>query len=218
MLDNLSSTREYWHEQIKCASPPLSENEPDRDDPGNTEGNELPVEGTSTVVIVPKTITEESSMNCSEGDLQTCSIDGGDADTCSLQSSTDSLANMKRYVYIGEQEYIKRRGEGKGGAGELGKERGRAGGERVAWRERGEEDGEGWGEIGKERGRAGGERVAGREREGGEREREGGNTPYLLYSMYFCRISFKHIKGTKIGQEVPQDDEEQIIPASSNTV
>ena len=105
MLDNLSKTREFWHDQIKCASPPLSENEPEGEDPGNIEDNERLIEGasstTTTTVAVPKTITEESSMNSiDESDLQSCPVDDGDADTCSLQSSTDSLANMKRYVTV----------------------------------------------------------------------------------------------------------------------
>ena len=97
MLENLSKTREFWHSQIKCASPPLSENEQPED---------LPAEGTSeeVVVVMPKTISEESSMSCSdENELQTCPVDGGDADTCSLQSSTDSLANVKRYTIISER-------------------------------------------------------------------------------------------------------------------
>ena len=127
MLDNLSKTREFWHDQIKCASPPLSENEPEGDDPGNIEDNEHPVEGASTIVV-PKTIMEDSSMNCSdESDLQTCPVESGDADTCSLQSSTDSLANMKRYIICGRggegMEGVKeRRGEREGGR-ERGRER-----------------------------------------------------------------------------------------------
>ena len=112
MLDNLSKTREFWHDQIKCASPPLSENEPEGDDPGNNEDNKHPVEGASTVVVVPKTIMEDSSINCSdEGDLQTCPVESEDADTCSLQSSTDSLANLKRYIIYRKGE------EGEGGEG-----------------------------------------------------------------------------------------------------
>lgn len=101
MLENLSKTREFWHGQIKCASPPLSENEqPEGEDSGNDE--HTPAEGASAeVVVVPKTISEESSMNCSdESELQTCPVDSGDADTCSLQSSTDSLANLKRYTIM----------------------------------------------------------------------------------------------------------------------
>ena len=55
---------------------------------------------------------------------------------------------------------------------------------------------------------------------GGERGRREQQT-HPIYStvfVYSYRISFKHIKATKIGQEVPQDDDELIIPASSNTV
>ena len=96
MLENLSKTREYWHSQIKCASPPLSENE---------QPEHPPAEGASAeVVVMPKTISEESSMSCSdENELQTCPVDDGDADTCSLQSSTDSLANVKRYTIVSER-------------------------------------------------------------------------------------------------------------------
>ena len=64
-------------------------------------------------------------------------------------------------------------------------------------------------------------REGGRERERErEREKRTANTPYLLLTVfaYSYRISFKHIKATKIGQEIPQDDDEPIIPASSNTV
>jgi hypothetical protein len=169
MLDNLSKTREFWHDQMKGPSPPLSENEPEGDDPGNDEEHPVEEGASAEVVVAPKAISEESSMNCShENQFQTCPVDGEDTDTCSLQSSTDSLANLKRYGIVWERE---------------GRER--------------------------ERGR------------GGERERE----ERIVYTLstyfivvYSCRISFKHIKGTKIGQEVPQDDDELIIPASSNTI
>ena len=59
-------------------------------------------------------------------------------------------------------------------------------------------------------------------REGREREREREeNREHTLSTtviVYSYRTSFKYIKATKIGQEVPQDDDELIIPASSNTV
>ena len=106
MLENLSKTREFWHDKIKCTSPPLSENEPEGEDPSNIEDNEHPVEGASTVVVMPKTIAEHSSMDCNhEGD--TCPVESRDDDTCSLQSSTDSLANLRRYIsikFVGEGE------------------------------------------------------------------------------------------------------------------
>ena len=92
MLDNLSKTREYWHDQIKCTSPLLSENEREGEDPGSVGDNEHPVEGESSSVV-----TEESSMNRSEKDLHTCP-----EETDSLQNSSDSLkfiespANQRR--------------------------------------------------------------------------------------------------------------------------
>ena len=110
MLDNLSKTREYWHEQIKCASPPLSENEPEGDDPSNIEDNKHPAKGASTVIDVPKTITEHSSINCSD-ESDSCPVESRETDTCSLQSSTDSIANQRRYIICG-------RGRGREGGGE----------------------------------------------------------------------------------------------------
>ena len=81
MLDNLSQTRDYWVSQLKCASPPLSENEPDKDD-------KEPVNEVS--VAVPQTKEQchnNMSESCSESDGK-CSISES-GETCTLQNSSD---------------------------------------------------------------------------------------------------------------------------------
>ena len=86
MLDNLGKTREYWHDQIKCTSPPLSENEPEGEDPVSVKDDEHPVE---SLIVTPKGVTETSSVNCD--DLDTCPVESRETDTCDLQSSSESV-------------------------------------------------------------------------------------------------------------------------------
>ena len=80
MLDNLSKTREFWESQIKCASPPLSENEPEGEESGSAKVNEQPVEEISVAV-------HQSKENSSP---VKCSRNSGGED--SLQNSSDSLS------------------------------------------------------------------------------------------------------------------------------
>ena len=79
MLDNLSNTREFWESQVKCASPPLSENEPEGEDPNSAEVNERPVKEISVAV-------RQSKEHCSP---VKCRDSGGED---SLQNSSDSLS------------------------------------------------------------------------------------------------------------------------------
>lgn len=98
MLENISKTREFWDSQIKCASPPLSENEPDGS--GATVCNtESPVEETCPIAS-PQT-KEHSSMNCSDRIERTESVESRGSDT--LQNSSDSFdspLNQRRYSVI----------------------------------------------------------------------------------------------------------------------
>ena len=97
MLDNLSQTREYWVSQVKCASPPLSENEPEGEDPKSATVNGRPLEEVSVDVPQPK---EHCSVNCCDAEGKSVSSESDESS--SLQNSSDSLkfqnspANQRR--------------------------------------------------------------------------------------------------------------------------
>ena len=96
MLDNLGQTREYWVKQIDCASPPLSENEPDAEDRKSSNLSERPVEEISVAVPQP----QEHCPNSHCDAHGKSSSESGECD--SLQDSSESLkfnsspANQRR--------------------------------------------------------------------------------------------------------------------------
>lgn len=101
ILDNLSKTRDYWVSQIKCASPPLSENEQqDGDDPVAKETNDEPSSVEEIAVSVPQSKEQSSSSGNHSSSVRKSSASGS-GEKCSLQNnsdpaSVDSSANERR--------------------------------------------------------------------------------------------------------------------------